>query len=94
MPYTWRGSAGSAGWTPEVLIKELNVKGVWRMAIVHYMKDGSPATREALGLQPKPHGSKKDRRKARKALKNFALIQEKQKESIVEEVLHGKTPVS
>ena len=63
------------------------------MAKKYYKSDGTPITRGDLGLAPKPHGSKKDRLKARRAMKAFAARRGAEKNTVVEEILHGKTPV-
>ena len=63
------------------------------MAIIHYMKDGSPLTRAAQGLAPKTGMNKKERRKFRHALKVAQASKELRKEEVVEEVLNGKTSV-
>jgi 5'-3' exonuclease len=63
------------------------------MAIIHYMKDGSPLTRAAQGLAPKTGMNKKERRKFRHALKIAQASQELRKEEAVKEVLNGKASV-
>lgn len=63
------------------------------MAIIHYMKDGSPLTGAAQGLAPKTGMNKKERRKFRHVLKVAQASRELSKEAVVKEVLNGKASV-